>query len=214
MNYKTITRAAFGIFCALMISLGFLAWADYIGGATPFAHVEHPIYHNLTATDTTMATTPRDTTPTVEEVFEMAIDTLKQYEGFRAWRYRDTDGAWTIGYGHHMIDNYWRWNDSITEYSADTLLRSDLRARIQKVTEIYGLSDYRAISVALFIYNCGAGNYSSSTLKTLVDEGKPIDQEIIKWCHYTSGGVTRASDSLLMRRQFELFIYNMEDKKG
>jgi len=151
---------------------------------------------------------PVSTIPSYDSCYAEAIAHLKEYEGFGEKPYKDMDGSWTIGYGHHMIDGYWKWNEAMSEYSADTLLRSDLNKRIENVLRIYDLQGYRALAIALFIYNCSPTAYDNSTLRKLVDEGKPIDEEIVKWCHYTKDGVTFANERMKERREFELKIYN------
>lgn len=168
------------------------------------------LYPNLVEADTatvdTISAEPQ--IPPYDTCYENAIAHLKEYEGFREKPYKDMDGSWTIGYGHHMIDGYWKWNETMSEYSADTLLRSDLNKRIENVLRMYDLQGYRALAIALFIYNCGSTAYDGSTLRKLVDEGKPIDEEIVKWCHYTNKGVTFTNERMKERREFELKIYN------
>lgn len=140
--------------------------------------------------------------------FTVAIEHLKKYEGFRSEPYRDVDGTWTIGYGHHMIEGWWK--DSISEISADSLLRCDLNKELNLVKQRYGYEGDRALAISLFIFNCGLGNYERSTLKKLVDKNLPIDDEIVKWCHFVKANKTVTSSKLLERRQFELKIYNHE----
>ena len=163
------------------------------------------------STDEIIDTTTVDTVPTIpayDLCYEEAIAHLKDYEGFRAVPYRDVDGTWTIGYGHHMIDGYWKWNDTISESAADSLLRSDLNKFYTNVAGMYEMNEYRTLAIALFNFNCGSGNYHGSTLRKLVEQDKPIDDEIVKWCHYTEDGVTYTNEKLKERRLFELKIYN------
>lgn len=146
--------------------------------------------------------------PNYNLCYENTIVYLKSYEGFSSTPYRDVNGVWTIGYGHHMIDDYWRWKDTIQERAADSLLRKDLNKFIVKINSIHDINKYKTLALGLFAFNCGLGKYENSTLKRLVIANKPIDKEIIKWCHYRMDSVMCFDPKLLERREYELNIYN------
>lgn len=143
-----------------------------------------------------------------DSIYERSIEKIKEFEGFSATPYRDVDSVWTIGYGHHVIDNYWRWNDTVTKQWADSLLRDDLNKRINYIDETYNLGKFKSLAIGMFIYNCGKTAYRNSTLRRLVDAREPIDEEILRWCHCELDGETVESKGLKNRRKFELKIYN------
>lgn len=141
--------------------------------------------------------------------YDSCIQHLKYHEGLSETIYIDNDGSPTIGYGHHLLpgENITR----ITQEQADSLLRLDFNKKLSYIEEKHGQTGTKAMALALFVYNCGAGAYCSSTLKKLVDNNQPIDHEIVKWCHFTTqDGEVVVSDKLRQRREFELKLYNYD----
>jgi len=118
------------------------------------------------------------------------------------------DGTWTIGYGHHMVEGWWK--DSISEQFADSLLRVDVDKNVEHIDRMYEYSEDSTLAVSLFTFNCGTGNYNRSRLKRLIDKGLRIDKEIVKWCHYTKNGTIHMNIRFRERREFELKIYNYD----
>lgn len=197
----------------IFVNLGILAFAIGLCVALFFWGKQKPepteIYPHTERVDSTLTIVERELAIIpYDTVYEQAIAYLKEYESFRAVPYRDVNGEWTIGYGHQMIDSYWKWKDTISESAADSLLRSDLNKYIGKVAVMYEMNEYRTLAIALFNFNCGSGAYKGSTLRKLVETDQPIDDEIVKWCHCKIDGETVQHEKLKARRMFELKIYN------
>lgn len=144
---------------------------------------------------------------TSDSLYLEIIEHIKKSESFRESIYIDTDGSPTIGYGHHLSKGE-VFNKVITEREATKVLIEDFNKRVDLVKKSHNLDGTKAYAVALFIYNCGAGTYARSSLKTAIDNDKPIDKIIIQYCKYKKNGVYHYSSGLLARREFELKVYN------
>lgn len=158
-----------------------------------------------------------DTTETIEDIdsviYNMAINNLKDYEGFRGDPYYDTDGRLTVGYGHHIkFEDDFKY--PISEVEADTILRRDFNKRIDKAISIHGdeLDYNKAIAVGLFIYNCGSSTYRKSTMRRNIDNSIPPDNVWKQYCNYTkTDGTVVYNEKLEERRLFELSLFNYYD---
>lgn len=141
-----------------------------------------------------------------EELMPLAINYLKEKEGFRSSPYKCSANQWTVGYGHGLIHNH--RIESITEKDAEELLISDLKKRISIITKDVGESvefcPNKIMALALFCFNVGEGNWRKSKLRSLVLSKQPIDEEIVKW-RLIKGNV---STHLEGRRIFELKLYS------
>lgn len=148
-----------------------------------------------------------------EEVYDMAIENLKEYEGYRGDPYYDTDGHLTIGYGHHI-----KFEDKFTypmsEQTADSVLRNDFDKRVDSAYKIHGENlDYnKAIAIGMFIYNCGSSTYRKSSIRKKVDKGINPESTWIQYCNYTAqDGTVVFNEKLRERRLFEISLYNYYD---
>lgn len=137
---------------------------------------------------------------------DSAISFLKYYEKYAEKPYLDTDGSWTIGYGHHIGKE---WINRLSEEQADSLLRADLRHFEGLVDTLYQIKGNKRLAIALFTFNCGFKKFHKSHLLKLIKSNKSIDEEIVKWCHFTDvNNITKKDTNLLNRRIFESKIYN------
>lgn len=144
------------------------------------------------------------------DLYSVCIDHLKTFESFQSKEYLDTDGSPTIGYGHHILNGE-HFPKNINESVADSILRSDFDKRLKLVQKYHSeLTVNKELSVALFIFNIGQTKYRKSTLMKLIGSNQEIDNEIVKWCHYTTNNTVHRSDNLLNRRLFELKLYKNE----
>mgnify|MGYP005986623655 CR=1 FL=1 len=140
------------------------------------------------------------------DIYQEAIDHLKEHEGFRSYVYYDTDSSKTIGYGHHLNSN--EKFTSITEEEADLLLKEDLEERIQYVeTKVDTLNSTQTLALALFAFNCGVGNLNKAISAGILKNIGKLKQ----YCHYKTveNGelVTKRSTSLYNRRKFEIYLF-------
>ena len=94
---------------------------------------------------------------------QILINQIKKFEACKLTAYQDSAGVWTIGYGHTQGV---KRGDRCTQYQAEQYLKEDLsrfEAIANKVRNLKTQGRYDA--VLDFIYNCGSGNFDTSTLK-------------------------------------------------
>ncbi|CDL83179.1 lysozyme [Xenorhabdus szentirmaii] len=132
------------------------------------------------------------------EISDKGLECIKQYEGLKLQAYPDpaTDGIpWTIGYGHTQGV---KKGDVITEPQAEAFLRDDLQSiyttLIQRVK--VPLSQGQFDALCSFIFNCGSGNFSGSTLLKKLNQGdyKGAAAEFPRW-NKAAGKVLRGLDN-------------------
>ena len=110
------------------------------------------------------------------------IEKLKKMEGCKLAAYKDSVGVWTIGYGHTAGV---KAGDKITQYQAEQFLKEDLakfESIAQKTRNVNTQGKFDA--VVDFCYNCGIGNFNSSTLKKYIECGKAtweIQEQFLRW---------------------------------
>ena len=133
------------------------------------------------------------------------IDHIKRSESCVLTAYQDSAGIWTIGYGHTAgVKN----GDRITAYQAEQFLKEDLvkfETIANKVKRIATQGQYDA--VLDFIYNCGPGNFNSSTLKKYIESGRKtweIQEQFLRWVN--AGG--KKLGGLVTRRIWEANRFN------
>lgn len=133
------------------------------------------------------------------------IDHIKHSEACALQAYQDSAKVWTIGYGHTAGV---KRGDRCTQYQAEQWLKEDLtrfEAEANKVKRITTQGQYDA--VLDFIYNCGPGNFKSSTLKKYIESGRKtyeIQQQFLRWVN--SGG--KFQGGLYTRRIWEAARWN------
>jgi len=133
------------------------------------------------------------------------INHIKRSEACRLTAYQDTAKVWTIGYGHTAGV---KKGDRITQYQAEQFLKEDLakfEKEADKVKRITTQGQYDA--VLDFIYNCGPGNFNTSTLKKYIEGGRKtweIQEQFLRWVN--SGGVKQGG--LVTRRIWEANRWN------
>ncbi len=109
---------------------------------------------------------------------QMALDLIKQFEGFRADPYPDPatgDKPWTIGYGstHDLQGNEITPDTpSITETEACQLAMLDMLTIFNAVAAAITvpLTQHEQAAIEDFIYNVGGGNFKDSTLLRLINQ--------------------------------------------
>ncbi len=147
-----------------------------------------------------------------EKNYEETINFIKKHEGFRALPYHCAAGVLTVGYGH-AIKKGERFNHSISEFQADSLLRADYKIALKAVTRNTNLDGSKKLAIAHFIFAVGIGNFNRSSLKKSIIQGKPIDNIILKWSYYNTPGGKRIKSKVAYKlREWELNMYHKDDK--
>lgn len=134
------------------------------------------------------------------------IDVIKKFEGCSLIAYKCPAGVLTIGYGHTKDV---KPGDKITQYQAEQFLREDLAPaeELASKTKRANVSQGRFDAVVDFIYNCGAANWNSSTLKKYIEQGQEtwkIQEQFMRWVN--AKGVKQGG--LVSRRIWEAARFN------
>lgn len=133
------------------------------------------------------------------------INHIKRSESCALTAYQDTVGVWTIGYGHTKGV---KRGDKIPAAIAEQYLRQDLalfEAAAGKVRGIRTQGQFDA--VVDFMFNCGVGNFNSSTLKKYIEGVRKtweIQEQFLRWVN--AGG--KKQGGLVTRRIWEANRWN------
>ncbi len=125
-------------------------------------------------------------------------------EGLRTTAYQDSGGVWTIGYGHTSGVHA---GDTCSEAQATQWLLDDMSASFDAVARLVTveITDNMRAACADFVFNLGEGNFESSTLLRLLNEGdyNGAADEFPKWV-YCDGVVL---EGLVIRRDNEQALF-------
>ena len=131
---------------------------------------------------------------------QILIAHIKRSEACVLQAYQDSVGVWTIGYGHTQGV---KRGDKITAFQAEQFLKEDIARFEPYVNKCKMLSTQGRYDAVLdFIYNCGVGNWNSSTLKKYIESGRKtweIQEQFLGWV--TAGG--KKLGGLVTRRIWE-----------
>lgn len=134
------------------------------------------------------------------------LELLKKSEGFRNRVYLDVAGLPTIGYGHRLLHPE-SFPDGVDESLATELLSSDLRDAEQAIERLVKVPLGQGHFDALvdFVFNLGAGRFSTSTLLKCLNAGKYDDavKELLRWDR--AGG--QEVPALRVRREAEAGLW-------
>src|SRR6185437_16618637 len=121
-------------------------------------------------------------------------------EGLRTTAYQDSVGVWTIGYGH---TNGVHPGMVCDQDQADQWLAEDIQGAEYVVNKVVTapLNQNQFDALVDFVFNLGSGNFQSSTLLKLLNQGDyaGASAEFPKWNH--AGG--RELAGLTVRRLAE-----------
>jgi lysozyme len=90
------------------------------------------------------------------------LSDVKGAEGCRLTAYKDTNGFWTVAYGHKLETGIDWEGYTVTQDTADQLLAMDLDAadeQAQALPEVAGLNGCRTNAVVELVYNMGYGTW-------------------------------------------------------
>lgn len=126
---------------------------------------------------------------------------LKSFEKFAPKVYKDQAGHPTIGYGH-LIKGGEVFSE-ITEDEAEELLAKDIGIAAGALRSLVNvsLSFYEEEALTSLIFNIGQAAFSTSTIRSLVNDNRMIEaaHQFRRWCR--AGG--QQSAGLLRRRVAE-----------
>ena len=120
-------------------------------------------------------------------ISQEGIDLIKEFEGCKLVAYKPvpTEKYFTIAWGHSGPDV--KEGMKITEAKADKLLMEDLKIFEKKINDVrVNLRQNQFDALVSLIYNIGAGNFGSSTLRQYIigdRKDEEITDQIIRWCN-------------------------------
>lgn len=134
---------------------------------------------------------------------------LRGFENCRLTAYRDTNGTWTIGYGHtgHDVGAGTRW----TQAEAEAAYERDLLEVEFEVSRMLRLpvEDYEFDALCCLAYNIGWPRLASSTLMSKLnkDDRPGAAAQFLRWNKETVDGVLRVNAGLTQRRAAERAMF-------
>lgn len=150
------------------------------------------------------------TSPQNITVSNDCLELIQYFEGMKLKAYQDTGGVWTIGIGHTKTA---KAGMVIDEEQAFNLLREDIKEAEYAVRNLVVPSLYQHQYDALvsFTFNLGYGNFSSSTLLTVVNDENHIEvpNQLNRWV-YDNG---KELNGLVRRRIAEGLLYTGKEWK-
>ncbi len=155
-----------------------------------------------------------------EEVTENGVETIytwdslisriKGREGLKLEPYNCAGGYRTIGYGHLITERDSSLVGGITEKQADSLLRKDLNYSKKWVKKNLKLKGTKLIAITNFCFAFGTSKLYRSTLYQKIQKKEKINEEILRWVKINGS----SNASLKEEREFELWLYTINDKKA
>jgi lysozyme len=139
-------------------------------------------------------------------------DLIKSHEGFKLNAYLCPAGVPTIGFGTTRIKgNPVQMGMMITTDEANILLEEDLKLfedAVNHLVKVF-LNQNQFDALVSFVYNVGVGNFRSSTLLRLLNEGKYIQaaEQFLRW-NKAKGKVL---PGLIRRRTEEMMLFLKKD---
>ena len=129
----------------------------------------------------------------------------KQFEACRYEPYICPAGKLTIGYGHTGSDVVEGMR--IDKEKADALLMADLQFAQNVVNSMVDadLTQNQFDALCDFVFNCGSGNFKTSTLRRLVNE-KKFDEASLEFARWNKGG-GKVLPGLVARRAAETALF-------
>ncbi len=150
--------------------------------------------------------------PETTTVSAIAIDLVKEFEGFSEQAYLDTDGTPVIGYGLSRINGQSvQLGDRISQAEADAALRAELQTIKQQIysTVNQELTEGQLSALASLSYNVGFEPIKTSTLVRKINAGdyQGAANEFLRWDKANVRGALVQLPGLSRRRQAERQLF-------
>jgi lysozyme len=156
-------------------------------------------------------------------VLEIASRIAKPFEGLHRVQsqmvhpYHDPVGYPTIGYGHLLSKNVFEDLSKfqvISFHTAEEILQKDMLHSYYLAIKLSPIlsndeNKFRCAAITDFIFNCGSGNYSISTLKKKIDN-EEWDEAIIQIQRWNKSR-GRVLAGLTRRRKAEAELLSIEN---
>lgn len=139
------------------------------------------------------------------DISENGIKLIKNFEGCRLEAYKCPAGVWTIGYGHTGAEVH--AGLKITQEQANKYLKNDLLIHCNNVSRLVKkpLTQNQFDALVSFEYNVGYGNFASSTMLKLLNQGKYSEAALQfgRWVYANK----KVLSGLVKRRQAEKDLF-------
>lgn len=150
--------------------------------------------------------------PASQPVPLVAINLVKEFEGFASQAYIDTDGTPVIGYGLSTIGGTpVQIGDRISPLEADAALEAQLAMIQQELDRAIkvDLSDRQLSALASLSFNVGVNFIQDSTLVKKLNAGdyQGAANEFLRWDKANMGGRLVQLSGLTRRRQAERMLF-------
>lgn len=156
--------------------------------------------------------TPTPKKPEAKPVSDIAVNLIKEFEGFKDYAYIDTDGTPVIGYGLSRIAGKpVQIGDRISPTEADTALNNHLQEINQELDQIVkvSLSEEQLSALASISFNVGINSIKTSTLirKVNAKDYAGAANEFLRWDKANLRGRLVQMPGLARRRQAERQLF-------
>lgn len=151
---------------------------------------------------------PSSIEPLTPSVPDLAVNLIKEFEGFKDYAYIDTDGTPVIGYGLSQVGGVpVQLGDRISQNQADAALDAHLREihrELDRVVKVK-LSDRQLSALASITFNVGMRAIEHSTLVRKINTGDYAGaaNEFLRWDKANLGGQLVQMPGLTRRRAAE-----------
>ena len=155
---------------------------------------------------------PAPIKPQPQPVSKIAVDIIKEFEGFKDYAYIDTDGTPVIGYGLSRIDGTpVQIGDRISHSQAEAALNAHLREidrELKKAVEVE-LNNRQLSALASISFNVGVDAIAKSTLvrKINAKDYAGAANEFLRWDKADMRGRLVQMPGLTRRRAAERQLF-------
>lgn len=129
---------------------------------------------------------------------------IQNFEGLRLEAYLCPSGVWTIGFGHTAGV---KKGQKITLQQAESFFNKDIFSFENAVNTLVKvpLTQGQFDALVSFAFNCGIGNFRSSTLLKLLNQGdyKGAGEQFLVWNKIKKNGKLLSCEGLTNRRKTE-----------
>ncbi|NJK55663.1 MAG: lysozyme [Pleurocapsa sp. SU_5_0] len=155
---------------------------------------------------------PTPIKPQPKPISKVAINLIKEFEGFKDYAYIDTDGTPVIGYGLSKIGGVpVQIGDRISTTQADAALNAHLREIHRELDEAVkvDLSDRQLSAITSLAYNVGVDGVKNSTLvqKINAQDYAGAADEFLRWDKANLQGALVQMPGLTRRRTAERQLF-------
>lgn len=138
------------------------------------------------------------------KINKKGLKVIKDSEGLVLEAYLDTEGIWTIGYGH---TEGVKQGMSISKEKAEEFLKNDVSWAELAVDRYVttALNENQFSALCSFVFNVGSGAFYHSTMLKLINKGKFVEasEQFKRWDKGESGVLP----GLVVRREKEKNLF-------